>query len=599
MAPHLTSRHLKKHQRYTDNKQPSIISTMTRQTAQNQNNSLEKHLIRWAVVDQMSFQTLESPRFLRIYADLGITLPFRSARTLQKRIKDEFAVHRQKLMEDLANPCSTISISLDAWTSKNGKATLGIIGYWITENFEYRERVLDFKEIKRIHTGQNMAEILGAVLEEFKLETKLLAITTDNASTNETMVNQLDQSLKEAFSPRELRFDGLNNYMRCTAHVLNLIVGDILKALRAGGRYDALRSCELLDLDILVKDQSPLSRLRTIAVWVQATPQRKEQWRLVCQSHRLPDKLIEYDVDTRWNSTYRMLRDGLQAKQQIKKWGEQHRLFACFDDDDWEYLQQIANLLAPFEEMTLEVSKKKPKISMAMPIYFSLHDVLYDAAEQVGDFTLLHDEIAAAVSPGIEKYKKYFGKMDGLDAFYIAVVLDPRFKGRLLEKNFGKEGGRGIINHIKKVLQKEYSWAMPPALKPTDNDGGREPERGLSLRARVLRQLQPERRYVSDIDRYFDDGLVFDDSDVDGDEWLLSWWRGHSSIYPCVAAAARDYLAIPASSVSVERLFSGGRDMISVRRDSLSAETMRILPFLRDAYLSEDACAEAEGAAGS
>ena len=129
-----------------------------------------------------------------------------------------------------------------------------------------------------------------------------------------------------------------------------------------------------------------------------------------------------------------MLRDGLQAKQQIKKWGEQHLLFAYFDDNDWEYLQQIANLLAPLEEMTLEVSKKKPKISMAVPIYFVLHDVLHDAAEQVGDFTHLPDEIAAAASAGIGKYDKYFGKMDGLDPFYIAVVLDPRFKGRLLEK---------------------------------------------------------------------------------------------------------------------------------------------------------------------
>ncbi len=52
-----------------------------------------------------------------------------------------------------------------------------------------------------------------------------------------------------------------------------------------------------------------------------------------------------------------------------------------------------------------------------------------------------------------------------------------------------------------------------------------------------------------------------------------------------MAKAARDYLAIPASEVSVERLFSSGRDMIGLRRFSLSSETMRQLVLLRDAIL--------------
>lgn len=51
-----------------------------------------------------------------------------------------------------------------------------------------------------------------------------------------------------------------------------------------------------------------------------------------------------------------------------------------------------------------------------------------------------------------------------------------------------------------------------------------------------------------------------------------------------MAAAARDYLAIPASEVSVERLFNAGRDVLRVRRFSMKAETMRILMLLDDVY---------------
>jgi hAT family C-terminal dimerisation region len=48
-----------------------------------------------------------------------------------------------------------------------------------------------------------------------------------------------------------------------------------------------------------------------------------------------------------------------------------------------------------------------------------------------------------------------------------------------------------------------------------------------------------------------------------------------------MAAAARDYLAIPSSEVSVERLFNAGRDIISLQRFSLHAITLRELFLLR------------------
>jgi hypothetical protein len=53
-----------------------------------------------------------------------------------------------------------------------------------------------------------------------------------------------------------------------------------------------------------------------------------------------------------------------------------------------------------------------------------------------------------------------------------------------------------------------------------------------------------------------------------------------------MAAAARDYLAIPASEVSVERLFSSRRDMIGLRRYSLSPGIIRQLALLRNAIIN-------------
>ena len=49
-----------------------------------------------------------------------------------------------------------------------------------------------------------------------------------------------------------------------------------------------------------------------------------------------------------------------------------------------------------------------------------------------------------------------------------------------------------------------------------------------------------------------------------------------------MAAAARNYLAIPASEVAVERLFNIGRDLLGIRRHSMTGDTIRILMLLNN-----------------
>ena len=46
---------------------------------------------------------------------------------------------------------------------------------------------LDFKS----HTGIELAMAFAAILEEFKLTKKILAVTCDNASNNDVMIKEL------------------------------------------------------------------------------------------------------------------------------------------------------------------------------------------------------------------------------------------------------------------------------------------------------------------------------------------------------------------------------------------------------------------------
>lgn len=122
------------------------------------------------------------------------------------------------------------------------------------------------------------------------------------------------------------------------------------------------------------------------------------------------DKYIQYDVDTRWNSTYRMIQE------------------------DWSRLKQLKTLLSKFDDFTSEISKNAPQISMALPIYYELHELLHDASDRCGQFSELDLDLVAAVKQGLKKYKKYYTFMDESDIFYTTTVLDPRMKGDLILK---------------------------------------------------------------------------------------------------------------------------------------------------------------------
>lgn len=575
------------------NRQPSIVSMLNKKTELDVAGLLERNLVRWIVMDNMAFTTIESPEFQQIFKDLpGVTLPFSCRRTVVRRIDAGFDLSRAQLIGELAQTSSTIALSLDVWTSKNSKAILAVIGHWLTADFEYKERVLEFTELCGIHSGENMAQLVQEMLTELQIEHKLLTITADNAANNETLMSELYFSLKDTLpadgnasaDKEDLRFLGVDSYVRCLAHVLHLITSNILSELKVGDHKTANEMCDLLQQNKKIGRHSALARLRILVLWIARTPQRRQQWKVSCQTHGLNDKFIEYDVENRWNSTYRMLKEALQAKTQIKKWIENQNYLPPFTPEDWSHLQQIENVLSKFDEFTQLVSRRQPQISLAIPIYYELHDLMHDAASAQGDFSGLSSEISSAVSAGMKKYRKYYDLMDAQDAYYIALILDPRFKTLLLEKELGGDAAIEVITSIKEQLHKRY-----PSKSDQDSSAQREQNtKPQSIEDRVLQKLQPQKKQRSDIDRYFEEDLVTVHESVTKEkDWLFSWWRMYRDEYPRMAAAARDYLAVPASEVAVERLFSRGRDLLGVRRYSLNAETMRRVMLLRDAYKSE------------
>ena len=58
----------------------------------------------------------------------------------------------------------------------------------------------------------------------------------------------------------------------------------------------------------------------------------------------------------------------------------------------------------------------------------------------------------------------------------------------------------------------------------------------------------------------------------------------HQAIFPNLAKMVRDYLGILTSSAPVKRVFSSGRDLISIRHNSLNEESIEAYMCLRSWY---------------
>ena len=78
-------------------------------------------------------------------------------------------------------------------------------------------------------------------------------------------------------------------------------------------------------------------------------------------------------------------------------------------------------------------------------------------------------------------------------------------------------------------------------------------------------------------------GHQFNEGKLDVKANILMWWKLHAVRFPYLSRLARRYLAMPATSASVERLFSVAGQVVTAKRARLDPSTVTLLVFLHEA----------------
>ena len=209
------------------------------------------------------------------------------------------------------------------------------------------------------------------------------------------------------------------------AHTLQLTVKEGLKA------------CKSLDLAI--------GRFRDCIKKLNDSPKLLEALAAVCSTLNIKYTIPQFDVQTRWNSTWTMLNGVIGIKPGLEELLRRIRcrhagyceftidpssdLAAEIPRESWSAVQDFCKFLQPFKDATVLMSASEyPTLGMAIPVYemISAH-VRKSIAAQSG-FTSTHTiRFAKAVQTKLIEYED---KVRTLPV-QIAAALDPRIKSFL------------------------------------------------------------------------------------------------------------------------------------------------------------------------
>jgi hAT family C-terminal dimerisation region len=568
---------------------------------------------RWFIKSRQPFSEVEAVEFQEMFLSLGVTCPYRSRLTLRNHIFDDFILRREGLKQELKINCISISFTLDMWTAPNRTPIFAIIGHWITPDFEEREEVLEFVEVKGSHTGEALAVVVEKLLEELALKQKLFAITGDNAGNNGTLCEALHKSLKQHFDDKlspigkpQMRFHGRDSWIRCFAHVIALICGDVLDDLKAGTAKQAKKWLDDWDkkfngsnYDIpMDESRSSIAKIRLLNLWILRSPYREQDWK------GMPKTLSRrpiYDVDSRWNAMFDMIQQFIDLLPEYTAFINSHPQVKCLlpTPEEQIALHQIAFVLRPFKDMTLQVSETMPSLVRSLEKYWDLDDLLEQVTTGTGIYSELDQSLRTAFGNGQKKYVKYAKKLKSNSMIYAAHILDPRCKA-LMIKDMMPDQFEEVLDTTREFFKTEWPQLAQQDTPSSSNTTLEAPEtRPFGMSLAQWKAIQNKKAKdaeanmalpTSELERWLaSEPLDWDPLTNNDPGFIRKWWKEHANQWPLLEFAARDLLPCSASEVDVERLFSGCKDEYGIRRHALKAETVRVLTLLRSAYKSEDA----------
>ncbi|CAL5202787.1 unnamed protein product [Lathyrus oleraceus] len=399
-----------------------------------------------------------------------------SRNTAKADVDEIFKTEKEALKKELANIPSRISLTSDMWTTYTSEGYICLTAHYVDSNWNLKK---DF------------------------------SLTLDNVSANDVMQAHLKRQL---VLQNWLLSEGEFFHVRCSAHVLNLIVQEGLKVIG-----DALE------------------KIRESVKYVKGSEGRMKKFKECIEliGGIETSAGLSYDVSTRWNSTYLMLQSALKYRRVFASLSFHDENYKVFPSkEDWKRGDKICTFLLSFYETTNLISGTSyPTSNLYFLQIWKIQCVLMASIKD--EDTLIRD-MAERMMIKFEKYWSDYSVVLALGA-----VLDPRIKLTSLEYMYEKVDPLTSTIKTNEIKQKLYTlFEMYRRLHTSSSTTYQTPSsitRGESsihaLTKSLFNDLKAHKQQLatetgkSQFDVYLDEASVdlsyqnFDDLNV------LQWWK--------------------------------------------------------------------------
>ncbi|KAG5248571.1 zinc finger BED domain-containing protein [Salix suchowensis] len=482
---------------------------------------------------------VEHPAFIDFVRTLQPHYNMVNFNTIQGECVDVYLSEKQSLLNLINGIPGRVNLTLDLGTSNLDIGYAFLTGHFIDGDWNLQQRILNVVTLPFYDSDYAFNEAVVSCLSDWQLESKLFTLTLDQSFSNETVIGNL-RGLLSVKNPFVLHGQLLKG--NCYARVLSRLAQD---ALSATG--DIVR------------------RIRESVKYVKTSEAHDEKF-------------------TELRQQLQMLVAACELKE----------VFACLDTsdpvykinpsiDDW----QKADILCTYLKLLYDAANilTGPTYPPAHVFYHEVYKIQLELTHAV----MNHDPFVSNLTkPLKEKFDQYW--KDCFLVLAIAVVMDPRFKMKLLEFSFPKVFGEDAGMWIKSVddgihellegyltpdfhLATAYSQELHTQDIPMLSIGD-----GLSDFDIYISEITGGQHFKSELDQYLEESLLPRVHEFD----VLGWWKLNRLKYPTLSKMAVDILSIPMSTVAPDSVFDTENRRIDSYRSSLRPVTLEALVCAKD-----------------
>eukprot|EP00731_Ephydatia_muelleri_P000746 Em0001g746a len=490
-----------------------------------------------------------------------------------------------QFISDLRDDGIKISIAGDLW-SDNGMALFGICGHGITSNWEMKTVLLAASPCgHERHTG-----------EYIEAQTKTLLARVGIEYTPECVFKRV----RDNGSNMVLAWDK-DGAVPCFDHTLELSVKKFADEL-----------------------ETTLSKVRGLVGHFNHSTIAKNALADIQKEMNKPQHVLDQDVKTRWRSTFKTCKILHENQAPVmfydvrnaRNAGDTYKLNKL-SVDEWTEVEEIAGCLqvAADASQMMEggkyatsglvlpcIAKVIESVDPATKILFPERTVDGQVAVPTNSFQATVMRGRAAMLNDLTKRWIIELEPDLLDFYCVAALLDPRFKDFKFLQSKKLPSKKNILpaewltkatSRFKVEFDSLWSFEgagvpgvggvpeLAKAISAEDCGSSFSKEHGISVEcffgddADVIIS-QPNVSCKEDCDQYLSIPAISAKSDP------LVWWQQNQDRFPHVAKMARQHLGVPATSASVERVFSGVGLTFSDLRQNMKDSTLESICWIKE-----------------